>query len=104
MKIEETREKIIENLKEVYDPDLGIDVYNMGLIYNLTVGEGYADITMTLTSAFCPSADDIIADVKNAAQTVEGVNLVSVDVTFEPQWGPEHLSEEAKMMMDWMFN
>lgn len=104
MNIEETKEKIIENLKEVYDPDLGIDVYNMGLIYNLTVGEGYADITMTLTSAFCPSADDIIADVKNAAQMVEGVNLVSVDVTFEPQWGPEHLSEEAQMMMDWMFN
>jgi metal-sulfur cluster biosynthetic enzyme len=104
MNLEETKEKIIENLKEVYDPDLGIDVYNMGLIYELKVGEGYADIVMTLTSAFCPSADDIIADVKNAAQTVEGVNLVSVDVTFEPQWGPEHLSEEAQMMMDWMFN
>jgi len=104
MNLEETKEKIIENLKEVYDPDLGIDVYNMGLIYELKVGDGYADIVMTLTSAFCPSADDIIADVKNAAQTVEGVNLVSVDVTFEPQWGPEHLSEEAQMMMDWMFN
>jgi metal-sulfur cluster biosynthetic enzyme len=104
MNLEETKEKIIENLKEVYDPDLGIDVYNMGLIYDLKVGDGYADIVMTLTSAFCPSADDIIADVKNAAQTVEGVNLVSVDVTFEPQWGPEHLSEEAQMMMDWMFN
>jgi metal-sulfur cluster biosynthetic enzyme len=104
MNLEETKEKIIENLKEVYDPDLGIDVFNMGLIYDLKVGDGYADIVMTLTSAFCPSADDIIADVKNAAQTVEGVNLVSVDVTFEPQWGPEHLSEEAQMMMDWMFN
>lgn len=104
MNLEETKQKIIDNLKEVYDPDLGIDVYNMGLIYDLKVGDGYADIVMTLTSAFCPSADDIIADVKNAAQTVEGVNLVSVDVTFEPQWGPEHLSEEAQMMMDWMFN
>lgn len=104
MNLEETKQKIIDNLKEVYDPDLGIDVYNMGLIYELKVGDGYADIVMTLTSAFCPSADDIIADVKNAAQTVEGVNLVSVDVTFEPQWGPEHLSEEAQMMMDWMFN
>ena len=104
MSIEETKEKIIENLKEVYDPDLGIDIYNMGLIYELKVGEGYADIVMTLTSAFCPSADDIIADVKNAAQTVEGIDLVSVDVTFDPQWGPEHLSEEAQMMMDWMFN
>ena len=70
MNLEETKEKIIENLKEVYDPDLGIDVYNMGLIYDLKVGDGYADIVMTLTSAFCPSADYIIADVKNAAQTV----------------------------------
>ena len=104
MNLEETKQKIIDNLKEVYDPDLGIDVYNMGLIYDLKVGDGYADIVMTLTSAFCPSAYDIIADVKNASQTVEGVNLVSVDVTFEPQWGPEHLSEEAQMMMDWMFN
>jgi metal-sulfur cluster biosynthetic enzyme len=104
MNLEETKQKIIDNLKEVYDPDLGIDVYNMGLIYELKVGDGYADIVMTLTSAFCPSADDIISDVKNAAQMVEGVNLVSVDVTFEPQWGPEHLSEEAQMMMDWMFN
>lgn len=103
MNLEETKEKIIANLKEVYDPDLGIDVYNMGLIYNLTVGEGYADITMTLTSAFCPSADDIIADVRNAASIVDGIELVTVDVTFDPQWGPDHLSEEAKMMMDWMF-
>jgi metal-sulfur cluster biosynthetic enzyme len=103
MNLEETKQKIIDNLKEVYDPDLGIDVYNMGLIYNLTVGDGYADITMTLTSAFCPSADDIIADVRNAASIVEGINMVTVDVTFEPQWGPEHLSEEAKLMMDWMF-
>ena len=103
MNLEETKQKIIDNLKEVYDPDLGIDVYNMGLIYNLTVGDGYADITMTLTSAFCPSADDIIADVRNAASIVEGINMVTVDVTFDPQWGPEHLSEEAKLMMDWMF-
>lgn len=103
MNTEETTQKIIENLKDVYDPDLGIDVYNMGLIYDLKVGEGYADIIMTLTSAFCPSADDIIADVTNAARTVEGIELVNVDVTFDPQWGPEHLSEEAKMMMDWMF-
>lgn len=103
MNLEETKQKIIDNLKEVYDPDLGIDVYNMGLIYSLNVGEGYADITMTLTSAFCPSADDIIADVKNAASIVDGIAAVTVDVTFEPQWGPEHLSEEAKLMMDWMF-
>lgn len=103
MNIEETKEKIIENLKEVYDPDISLDVWNMGLIYDLKVGEGYADIVMTLTSAFCPSADDIIADVKNAAQTVEGIELVSVEVTFDPQWGPEHMSEEGQMYMSWMF-
>ena len=104
MNLEETKQKIIDNLKEVYDPDLGIDVYNMGLIYELKVGDGYADIVMTLTSAFCPSADDIIADVKNAAQTVEGIKLVSVDVVFDPQWGPEHLSEEAAMYLNFLFD
>ena len=104
MNISETKEKIIENLKEVYDPDLGVDVYNMGLIYELNVGEGYADIVMTLTSAFCPSADDIIADVKNAASIVEGVDLVNVEVTFTPQWGPEHLSEEAAMYLNFLFD
>ena len=99
MNIEETREKIIENLKQVYDPEISVNVYDLGLIYNINVGEGYCDITMTLTSAFCPAADYIIEDVKGAAMSA-GVSLVNVDVVFDPPWGPESMSEDAKLMLD----
>ena len=99
MNIEETKEKIIENLKQVYDPEISVNVYDLGLIYNINVGEGYCDITMTLTSAFCPAADYIIEDVKGAAMSA-GVSLVNVDVVFEPPWGPESMSEDAKLLLD----
>jgi metal-sulfur cluster biosynthetic enzyme len=99
MDIEETKEKIIENLKQVYDPEISVNVYDLGLIYNINVGEGYCDITMTLTSAFCPAADFIIEDVKGAAMSA-GVSLVNVDVVFDPPWGPESMSEDAKLMLD----
>ena len=98
MSIEETREKIIENLKEVYDPEISVNVYDLGLIYNVNVGKGYCDITMSLTSAFCPAADYIIEDVKGAAMK-EGVSLVNVDVVWDPQWGPEMMSEDAKLIL-----
>jgi metal-sulfur cluster biosynthetic enzyme len=99
MSIEETKEKIIENLKQVYDPEISINVYDLGLIYDIKVGEGYCDITMTLTSAFCPAADYIIEDVKGAAMSA-GVSLVNVDVVFDPPWGPESMSEDAKLLLD----
>jgi metal-sulfur cluster biosynthetic enzyme len=99
MNIEETKEKIIENLKQVYDPEISVNVYDLGLIYNINVGEGYCDITMTLTSAFCPAADYIIEDVKGAAMSA-GVSLVNVDVVFDPPWGPESMSEDAKLLLD----
>jgi metal-sulfur cluster biosynthetic enzyme len=99
MSIEDTKEKIIENLKQVYDPEISINVYDLGLIYDIKVGEGYCDITMTLTSAFCPAADYIIEDVKGAAMSA-GVSLVNVDVVFDPPWGPESMSEDAKLLLD----
>ena len=98
MSIEETKEKIIENLKEVYDPEISVNVYDLGLIYEVKVGEGYCDITMSLTSAFCPAADFIIEDVKGAAMSA-GVSMVNVDVVWEPQWGPEMMSEDAKLIL-----
>ena len=98
MSIEETKEKIIENLKEVYDPEISVNVYDLGLIYEVKVGEGYCDITVSLTSAFCPAADFIIEDVKGAAMSA-GVSMVNVDVVWEPQWGPEMMSEDAKLIL-----
>lgn len=98
MSIEETKEKIIENLKEVYDPEISVNVYDLGLIYEVKVGEGYCDITMSLTSAFCPAADYIIEDVKGAAMSA-GVSMCNVDVVWDPQWGPEMMSEDAKLIL-----
>lgn len=98
MNLQETKEKIIENLREVYDPEISVNVYDLGLIYDIKVGEGYCDITMTLTSAFCPAADFIIEDVKCACMSA-GVSLVTVDVVFDPPWGPEQMSEDAKLML-----
>lgn len=92
------QEKIIENLKEVYDPEISINVYDLGLIYNIDIQESHVNITMTLTSAFCPAADYIIADVHEAVTTVDGIETCDVNVTFDPPFTWEMMSEEAKMI------
>ena len=92
------KEKIIEQLKSVYDPEISLNVYDLGLIYNITIKEKHVDILMTLTSAFCPAADYIIEDVKGAVLST-GVDSVNVDITFDPQWGPEHVSEDGKLIL-----
>lgn len=92
------KENIIENLKEVYDPEISIDVYNLGLIYEINIKESHVDILMTLTSAFCPAADMIIADVHEAVTNVEEVQTCDVEITFEPPFTPDMMSDEAKMI------
>ena len=93
------KEQIISNLKEVYDPEMSINVHDLGLIYEININEAHVDIIMTLTSAFCPAADEIIADVKNAVTKVDGVKTCDVKVTFEPPFGPDKMSEEARMIL-----
>ena len=93
------KEEIIRNLKEVYDPEMSINVHDLGLIYEININEAHVDIVMTLTSAFCPAADEIIADVKNAVTKVDGVETCDVKVTFEPPFGPDKMSEEARMIL-----
>lgn len=94
----EIKEKIIENLKHVYDPEISINVYDLGLIYDIAVDNKQCDITMSLTSAFCPAADDIIADVEMATMRA-GIEDVNVNVTFDPPWGPEQMSEDARLIL-----
>ena len=93
------KEEIIRNLKEVYDPEMSINVHDLGLIYEININEAHVDIVMTLTSAFCPAADEIIADVKNAVTKVDGVETCDVKVTFEPPFGPDKMSEVARMIL-----
>ncbi len=93
-------EKIIENLREVFDPEIHINVYDLGLIYAINHKENnHIDVVMTLTSAFCPAADEIIADVHGAVCAVDGVETCDVEITFDPPFGPEMMSEETKMLL-----
>jgi metal-sulfur cluster biosynthetic enzyme len=93
------KEKIVNNLKEVFDPEMSINVYDLGLIYEININEAHVDIVMTLTSAFCPAADEIIADVHNAVTKVEGVETCDVKVTFDPPFGPDKMSEDARLIL-----
>tara|TARA_R110001599_G_scaffold342537_4_gene564404 strand:+ start:204 stop:500 length:297 start_codon:yes stop_codon:yes gene_type:complete len=94
------KDKIIENLKQVYDPEISINVYDLGLIYDINIESlPKVTITHTLTSAFCPEADLIVSDIRVAVTQVEGVNDVDVITTFEPPFGPEMMSDEAKLAL-----
>jgi metal-sulfur cluster biosynthetic enzyme len=92
------QEKIIENLKEVYDPEISINVYDLGLIYDVDIQDTHVNIIMTLTSAFCPAADYIISDVHEAVISVDTIETCDVEITFDPPFNPDMMSEEAKMI------
>ena len=100
MKIDRTQ--IVANLREVYDPEISINVYDLGLIYDILIDEkeGSVDIIHTLTSAFCPFADQIVSDIRQAGQ-IEGVHIVNVITTFDPPFTMDNVPEETKMMMGW---
>ena len=93
------RNLIVDNLKEVYDPEISVNVYDLGLIYNIDIVDTTCNITMSLTSAFCPSADEIVNDVRFAALAVRGILDVNVHVVFDPTWGPELMSDDAKLIL-----
>jgi FeS assembly SUF system protein len=89
---------IIENLKEVYDPEIPVNIYDLGLIYNVDIDENsHVNIVMTLTAPGCPVADVLVDDVQQAALTVDGVVSANVELTFEPPWDKTMMSEEARL-------
>ncbi|MDP2890209.1 MAG: iron-sulfur cluster assembly protein [Bacteroidota bacterium] len=89
---------IIERLKDVYDPEIPVNIYDLGLIYNVDVDDAnQANIIMTLTSPGCPVADMLVEDVRQAALAVENVATVDVDLTFDPPWDKSMMSEEARL-------
>lgn len=101
MDADQIREKIVSNLRQVYDPEISTNIYDLGLIYKIDLdGLPRARIEMTLTSAWCPSADDILRDSERAATTVDGVESCEIKVVWEPKWGPHMMSEEAKLELN----
>ena len=91
-------EKIITTIKTIFDPEIPVDIYELGLIYDIMVNENFdVKILMTLTTPNCPVAETLPVDVEEKVKTVEGVKDVEVEITFEPPWSQDLLSDEAKL-------
>ena len=91
-------EKVVEMLKTVFDPEIPVDIYSLGLIYKIDLSdEGNLTIDMTMTAPSCPMADFIVEDARLKLETIEGIKLVTINVVFEPEWNRDMMSEEAKL-------
>ena len=96
-------EKIVTMLKTVYDPEIPVNVYDLGLIYGVDVDDDKnVTIQMTLTAPNCPAADFILEDVSMKVESIENVKSVKIDLVFEPSWSMELMSEEAKLELGFL--
>ncbi len=99
----ETEEKIVRMLRNVYDPEIPVNIYDLGLIYKIDLADnGHLAIDMTLTAPNCPAVDFIVEDVKMKVLSVEGVHSIDVNIVFEPAWDKEMMSEEAKLELGFL--
>jgi FeS assembly SUF system protein len=94
------REKIIAEIRKIYDPEIPVNIYELGLIYDVKVKEDKAKIIMTLTTPNCPVAESLPKEVKDSAMQVEGIKEVDLDLVFEPPWEKSMMSEAAKLELN----
>jgi FeS assembly SUF system protein len=94
---EALQEAIIDALKEIYDPEIPVNIYDLGLIYGVEVTDASAVITMTLTTPHCPVAESMPSEVELRAQSVPGVMDAEVSLVWDPPWGPDKMSDEARL-------
>lgn len=100
LKIEE---RIVEVLKTVYDPEIPVDIYNLGLIYRIDLhDDGILELDMTLTAPNCPAADFIVEDVRTKLDGITGIKDAKVNLVFEPEWDKDMMTEEAKLELGFM--
>ena len=91
-------QRIIEVLKTVYDPEIPVNIYDLGLIYKIDLDlDGHLDLDMTFTAPSCPAADFIIEDVRSKVEAVKGVTSAEVNMVFEPEWDKSMMTEEARI-------
>jgi FeS assembly SUF system protein len=101
--LDETRSRIIETLRTIYDPEIPVDIYELGLIYGVEVtDDGEAHITMTLTSPMCPVAETLPPEVEDKARNVIGVKDVSLDLVWDPPWSMDMMSDAARLELNMM--
>ena len=99
----EKEENIVRMLKTVFDPEIPVNIYDLGLIYKIDLSEeGDLKIDMTLTAPNCPAVDFIVEDVRMKVGSVEGVKTVDVNIVFEPAWDKEMMSEEAQLELGFL--
>ena len=90
--------RIVDVLKTVYDPEIPIDIYELGMIYKIDVkDDGSVDIDMTFTAPNCPASDFILEDVRTKVESVEGISSANINLVFEPAWDQSMMSEEARL-------
>ena len=93
------KEQVIEVLKKVYDPEIQYDIWSLGLVYNIEIEGNKVKILMTFTSPMCPYGPQLMDDIRRQVSAIEGVGEVIIELTFTPVWGPEKMSEEAKIAL-----
>lgn len=99
----EIEEKTVAMLKTVFDPEIPVNVYDLGLIYNIDVSDGgEVVIEMTLTAPNCPAADFIMEDVRQRVDSIDGVTSTTINLVFEPEWDRDMMSEEAKLELGFL--
>ncbi len=96
-------EKVVKMLKTVFDPEIPVNIYDLGLIYKIDVqDDGETLIDMTLTAPNCPAAEFIMEDVRQKVESVDGVKVVVVNLVFEPEWNKDMMTEEAKLELGFL--
>ena len=101
--VKAVEDKIVASLKEIYDPEIPVDIFELGLIYEVKIKEdGFVEIDMTLTSPNCPVAESLPVDVKNKVESVEEVSECKVNIVFDPPWDKDMMSEEAQLELGFL--
>ena len=94
-----TKDELLEVFRQVEDPELGMDIVDLGLLYDVEVDEAKVKVTYSLTSMGCPAGPLIAQDIDAAARQVEGVEEVELELTFDPPWTPDRMSDDAKFIL-----
>jgi len=96
-------EKVVEMLRTVFDPEIPVDIYSLGLIYKIDIDDdANLIIDMTLTAPNCPAADFLIEDARIKLESIEGIKTVNINLVFEPEWNKDMMSEEAKLELGFL--
>lgn len=97
--IENIEGEVIEVLKSIYDPEIPVNIYDLGLIYKITIEGTKCDVLMSLTSPTCPMSDVLVYQIENRVKLISGIEEVSVEITFDPPWDQDMMSEEGQLKL-----